>query len=213
MTLVELLIGLAITATVMMALSAATLAVTKQWYLNDGTQSLAIQGSQIYNRVNHLVSTSLYICQVTSGSMSNPAVPAGVLLWAFNGSPYTVAQKAAAGELEYIYYDGAGTLWLYAPIPYASMNSSEQTAAATQISYATISTNTWPTASFMKYNYCQPPTVIGRDLSGVYFNADWLSSTTQRPALEFAFNLKRAPYSESTQYNVSVLRAPSQQPN
>jgi len=212
MTMAELLIGLAITATVMMALCAAALAITTQWYKNDGTQALEIQGNQIYNRFNHYVSTSLYICQLTSGSLNSPTTPAGVLLWAFNGSPYTAASKVAAGELEYIYYDGNGTLWLYAPIAYSSMTSAQQTASATQLSYTTINAVGWPTTSFMKYNYVQG-TVIGRDLSGVYFNADWLTSSTQRPALEFAFNLDRAPYSQTTQYDVSVLRAPSPPPN
>ena len=214
LTFPELLIGMAITAIVMGAIAAGTLAVTQEWTNNDGTQLLQLQASQIYARVHHYVSSSLYICQVTPGSLNSPTTPAGVLLWSFQGSPYSANAKALVGELSYLYYDGAGTLWLYQAPPYASMTGPQQTAASTPISFSTISGALWPTGTFMKYSYIQNQGIaIGRNLAGVYFNADWVSSTTQRPALEFAMAVSRSGQTLINQYDIAVLRAPAQQPN
>jgi Tfp pilus assembly protein PilV len=211
LTFPELIIGMVITAIVLTALAAVTLAVTEQWTNNDGTETLQLQASQIATRVQHYVSSALYIVQVTPGSLSSPTTPAGVLLWSFQGSPYNANTEALAGELSYIYSDGAGTLWLYQPMAYSLMTNSEQTASAVALPFATISAAGWATSTFIKYNYVQG-TVIGRNLQGVYFNADWVNSTTQRPLLEFTIALSRGTQSLTNQYDVAVLRAAAPQP-
>lgn len=212
MTLVELLIGMALTAVVMTALAAFTMAVTQQSSRTDGDESLELQATVVYARVHHYVSGSIYILQNDSGSLTDSTTPAGVLLWASQGSPYSANSEALVGELEYLYYDGAGTLWLYAPIPYNTMTTAEQSAAATPFPYTTLSASGWAKSNFCTYNYVQG-IALGHNLSGVSFTSDWLTSTTQRPALEFALAFNRAPLPAATQYDIAVLRAPAQQPN
>jgi hypothetical protein len=213
LTFPELVIGMVITAIVLTARAAVTLAVTEQWTDNDGTETLQLQATQIATRVRHYVSSALYIVQVTPGSLSSPTTKAGVLLWSFQGSPYSANLKALIGELSYIYYDGAGTLWLYQAKPYASMTNTEQTGSAVAMPFTTISAATWPMSTFISnYTYIQG-TAIGRNVQGVYFNANWQNSTTQRPLLEFSLALSRGTQTLTNQYDVAVLRAAANQPN
>ena len=69
-----------------------------------------------------------------------------------------------------------------------------------------------PPATFQSLNYVTR-TALGTSVSGAVFAVNWMSSTTQRPALEFSLLTNRSPQQAATQYDIAVLRAPMQQPS
>jgi prepilin-type N-terminal cleavage/methylation domain-containing protein len=215
-TLIELLIGMVITSIVLLALSGVTLSVAQGWSASDGTQALQIQSAQIYARLRHYLSSAKYITQVTPGSLNGSAAGGCVCFWAYDGGSYPADGLPQAGEMAMIQHDPTTqTLWLYQPIAYSSMNTSQQGAANTTMTWATISALSWP-VTWAGY-VTQPPkyvvaTAIGHNVKGALFAVSGMSSTTQRPVVEITLVLNRSPQPASTQYETIVLRAPGPQP-
>src|SRR5580704_10727781 len=111
-TLVELMLGLAITALVMAALAAFVGAVGQGWEGSDGTQDAALEARQAYVRVQNQLSSALYVGQVMAGSLDgSAATPGGVFYWAQDTNGDAGPQT---GEMALIQHDPTTqTLWLY----------------------------------------------------------------------------------------------------
>jgi type II secretory pathway pseudopilin PulG len=211
-TVLELLIGMVVMVIVLAALSAISLSVVQGWEQADGTQTLELQSEQIYTRVRHYLSSAKYIGLVDAGSLTGTvSPPATIFFWA-NDDWLGVSDGAPEiGEMAEIAHDPTtNTLWLYQPIPAASMNATQLAAAGTVLTDAEITSSTWAT-NFQTLSYVTK-TAIGTDVLGCVFDAQYLISTTQRPVVEVDLVLSRPPQADSTQYGSVVLRAPTTQP-
>jgi hypothetical protein len=209
----EMLIGMAITAIVLLALTAAAVSVADAWVASDGTEQLQIQCAQIFNRLEYYLSPCKYIVQVQPGSLDgSAATPGSVLYWAYDGWNGLADGGIEAGEMALIQHDPTTqTLWLYEPIPVSQMSPAQLTAAGTPLSYSTVSNSSW-VATFKALNYVTA-TPLGHNVAGATFAADNVSSTTQRPVVEITLALNRSPQPAITQYNAVMLRAPDTQPS
>jgi prepilin-type N-terminal cleavage/methylation domain-containing protein len=212
-TLAELLIGLAVTAIVLTALATFTMAVAQNWTSDDGTQQLATQSGQIYNRVSFNLASAKYIAQVQAGSLDGTAsTPGSVYYWAADDWNGISDEAPEVGEMALIQHDPTtGTLWLYAPINASAMNASQLSAAGTPLTYANITDPAWP-ATFKSLSYVTR-TALATSVTGAVFAVNWMNSTTQRPVVECTLVLNRGTQSPVTQYCTITLRSPSTQPS
>jgi len=210
LTMIELLIGLVITGLVMAALASITFAVAQGWTASDGTQNLQIQSQQVYTRVRYNLASALYIGLVNAGSLNGSATTPGCVVYWANDS-VNADGKPEIGEMALIQHDAVNqVVTLYYCMPYASMTGTQQTSAAGSISYATMTTSTWP-ATFEALSFVKK-TVLGRNVKGATFASYWNTSTTQRPLVEFCLVLNRPPQFSTTLYGVALLRSPMTQP-
>jgi hypothetical protein len=212
-TVLEMILAISISSVVLAAMATMTLSVSRGWTALDGTQSLQIQSALSYNRIRYHLSSAQYIGGVVPGSMTpTPTTAGSVFYWAYDGLNGVSDGKPEVGEMALIQHDTTtNTIWLYQPIAYSSMTTTQQTSANVVISYASMIDPTWP-ATFKALSYVTK-TALARNVQGAIFNAMWLTSTAQRPAVEFTLLINRAPQPAATQYDIAVLRAPNTQPN
>jgi hypothetical protein len=210
-----MMIAMAISATVMSALAAVMLSVSQGWQAGDGTQSLEVQSAQVNARVRHYLSSAKYIGAVSAGSLNGSATTPGyVFFWAYDGWLGQQDGGPEIGEMELIVHDPTSqTLWLYQTIPYATMTTSQQTAAGQGLNWSNIDSASWvATFEGLLNNYVMR-TPIGHNVTGATFAVDWPTSTTQRPVVEYTLVFNRSPQGTATQYDTAMLRAPTTQPN
>src|ERR1700722_8939947 len=106
MTLVELMVGLSITAIVMGALAGLTYGVACGWKATDGTQALQLQSSQVYDRVRDYLSSAKYRAQGAPGSLDgSAATPGSVCYWAAHNWGGLSDGAPQAGEMAMIAHD------------------------------------------------------------------------------------------------------------
>ena len=212
-TFPELMIGLVVTSLVLTALAAVTTAVAQGWNAADGTQAVQLQSAQVYARTRAALAGAKYVAQVHAGSPDGSASPAGgVFYWAYDGWGGAADGGPQVGEMALIEHDPATqTLWLYQPIPVASMTASQVVRAATSLASTDLADPAWP-ANFKALDFVGPPTALGRYVSGATFALHSMDSTTETPVVEFTLAFTRGNQS-STQYGVAALHAPTTRPN
>jgi hypothetical protein len=208
-TFIEMLIGMAITAVVLLALAGATLSVADTWVAADGSEQLDIQCAQIFNRLEHYLSPAKYIAQVQPGSLTGTGAGGSLFYWAVDNYNGVADEAPQLDEMAYIVHDPvAQTLWLWQPIPLAQMNTTQLADAATTLTNAEFTNASWVTT----FKSISSATPLGHNVTGATFAVDDLTSTTQRPMVEITLALNRAPQPTATQYNAIMLRAPDTQP-
>jgi hypothetical protein len=205
-----MLIGMAITSVVLLALAGAALAVGDSWIAADGTEQLGIQCAQIFNRLDYYLSPAKYIAQVQPGSLNGTAAGGSVFYWAVDDYNGVADEAPQLDEMAYIVHDPvAQILWLWQPIPLAQMNTTQLADAATTLTYAEFTNPAWITT----FKSISSATPLGHNVSGATFAVDDLTSTSQRPMVEITLALNRAPQPTNTQYDAVMLRAPDTQPS
>jgi type II secretory pathway component PulJ len=216
-TLAELMIGMLVTALVLAALAAFTSAVAEGWNQSDGTQDAALEAHQAYQRLNHYLSSALYIAQPQAGSSST-----SVFFWAndnWNSDGINAGDECPElGEMNLIQFDSTtNTIWLYQPIAPTAMNSSALTAASTPQTYSEITATSAPAAFLADEFYTQIP--LAHDVTSASLDCIGINSTTQRPIVEVTMTLSKTDAatgqttSTFTQYGSITLRAPTTQPS
>lgn len=206
---------MSISAIVLSALAVVMLSVSAGWQASDGTQSLEVQSAQVNARVRYYLSSAKYIGAVSAGSLNGSAsTPGYVFFWSYDGWKGQQDAGPEIGEMMLIAHDpSTQTLWLYEPIPYASMSNAYQTAASQGLTWANIDSSSWVnTFESLTTSYVQK-IAIGHNVAGATFAVDWPTSTTQRPVVEYNLVFDRSPQGSATQYDTVMLRAPTTQPN
>jgi prepilin-type N-terminal cleavage/methylation domain-containing protein len=210
-TLLEMLIGMTITAVVFAALATVMVSVAQGWQSGDGTQSLQVQAAQVYARVRYYLSSAKYIGLVNAGSLNgSPSTPGSVFYWAYDGWNGVQDGGPEVGEMMLIQHDPTtSTLWLYEPIPVVQMTAQQMNTAGTSMDFANMGDPTW----VAKFKTIATPIALGHNITGATFAADYLASAIQRPMVEFTLAIDRSPLGIATQYDTALLRAPTTQPN
>jgi hypothetical protein len=224
MTLIELSIGLVICALVIGALSALWFAVAETWRTSSSSQGMTLRASQVVTRLESTVRQAKYICQLTSGSVTDcNAAAASVFLWRCDSwnaagdvnnaanfkieAPDNLPQVA---ELALIEYDAtAQRIYLYQAKDPATMNASQRTAAGTVWTWSDLSKPS-NLGTFKSLSYVEKR-VLSEGVSACAVNMPALSSTA-RPMLEFTLTLTRSGVN-TVVYSVASLRAASARPS
>jgi hypothetical protein len=215
MTLIELSIGLMITSLVVGALAALWFAVADTWQRSSASQNLALTANQALTRLETALKQSKYLCHVDAGSIDGTATsPASILVW--KGDYWNPAGANAAdgvvqvGELIVIEHDPvAKKIYLYQPIPAASMTSSQRTAASTVWIWDDLRKG-GSVSTFKKLDYVKK-TVMCECVAGMLVNVP-ATTASARPLIEFTLSVTR-PQGTLLVYGSAALRAASQQPS
>ncbi|HTW94822.1 MAG TPA: prepilin-type N-terminal cleavage/methylation domain-containing protein [Tepidisphaeraceae bacterium] len=209
-TLTELMMGMLVTSLVLAALAAFVDAVAVGWEASDGTQDAALEAHQAYQRLDHYLSSALYVAQPMVGSTST-----AIFFWAndnWNSGGVNAGDECPEfGEMNLIEYDSStNTIWLYQPISGSAMSANQFSNACARQTYADI-ISSGAIALFLSQNFCsQIP--LAHDVTSATFDVVGTDSTTQRPIVEM--NLIFQKDSQTiTQYGTVTLRAPSTRPS
>jgi hypothetical protein len=223
MTLVELSIGLVITALVIGALSALWFAVAETWKKSSSSQGTTLRTAQVVTRLEATFRQARYLCQWTPGSLSDTSVaPASCFIWRSdfwnaagnvnNANDFKTQVSdglAQVGELALIEYDPAAKrVYLYQPKDPALMSVGERTAAGTVWAWSDLSKSSNLT-TFKSLSYVQKK-VFSEYVGGVEFNVPTTPSLG-RPMVEFTLKLTDSG-AGTIAYSMATLRAPSAQP-
>ena len=209
-TLAELMIGMLVTALVLSALAAFVNAVAVGWEESDGTQDAALEAHQAYQRIDHYLSSALYIAQPLVGTNST-----SVFYWANDdwdsGGVSAGDESPELGEMNLIQYDSTtDTIWLYQPIAASAMSADQFSTACVPQTYADISGASEPALFLSTLFYTRIP--LAHDVTSATFDAIGSDSASQRPLVEM--NLTFAKDGQTiTQYGTVTLRAPSTRPS
>jgi hypothetical protein len=224
MTLVELSIGLAITALVIGALSALWFAVAETWRKSSSSQGTTLRTAQVVVRLEATFRQARYICQWRPGSLDDDDddPPASCFIWgadfwnAAGNVNYPNDFKTRApdglaqvGELALIEYDPtARRLYIYQPKDPTVMNVGERAAAGTVWAWSDLSKSS-NLSTFRNLSYVTKK-VLSENVSGAEFNVP-ATPSLGRPMVEFTLKLTDSG-TRTIAYSMATLRAPAAQP-
>jgi hypothetical protein len=214
MTLVEMSIGLVITALVVGALSALWYAVADTWQRSSSSQNLALTANQAMTRLETTLKQSKYVCRMDAGSLDGSASsPASVFVWktdSWTGTPTATEDgQVQVAELMVIEHDPAAKrIYVYQPISIASMSASQRMAASTVWVWDDLRKG-GTVSTFKKLDYVKK-TVMSECIAGMVVSAP-ATTTGGRPIVEFTLSVTR-PQGSLLVYGSAALRAASGQP-
>jgi prepilin-type N-terminal cleavage/methylation domain-containing protein len=221
-TLVELVLGMAITTLVMSAVAAVMVSVAEGWDQGRYVQSVSISELQLQVRLGRIFQGAAYVAQCQSGVLGGVGTPATIFFWMNDNWGSTPDGIPEWGEMAVIAYDPATqSLYLYSAMPTALMSGAQLTAASQAVNW---SQATVPSAisGFESATWVQKTTLAGPGtntvtsdttvVSGARVAVDWLNSTSQKPTVEFQVTESRGTES-ATMYGSFVLRLADQPPN
>jgi prepilin-type N-terminal cleavage/methylation domain-containing protein len=210
-TLIELMIGLVITAMVMAAMAAVMTSVAEGWQAGSVSQSTQMQANQIYTRVQKILSGAKYVILPTNGSSGS-----SIIFWANDN--LIADSTVEAGEIGLITWDSTTqSLYLYeAP---SNLTGGQLAAAETQLDWSSLQTLTPATVESWTYMQQTPlggPGTTGNanalQVTSANFYVTGLTSANQLPIVEFSLGFSKNGQAV-TLYSSTTLRGPSTQPN
>ncbi len=222
-TVLELSIGLVITAMILAAVAAIVSAAGQGWSEQNVSQSTQMQANQVYARLQKVLAAAKYVAQVTPGSVDGSGVAASLFFWRSDDYPdgATMDGTPQVGEMALIQQDSATkTLWLYQAIPYSQMTPTQLTAAGLTMTWAQMTDPTAP-GTFIKLSFVKAQVIggpgytstgSGLKVVGTQLSVNGLSGTNQLPVIEFSLGFSKDGES-LTLYGSSTLRGPTKQPS
>ena len=223
LTLIELCVGMVVTAIVLGALSGLWYAVGEAWTSTGGTQAVASTGNQATLRLEALFRQSRFVFTTSAGSLQNgtPA-PAAAFLWRGDfwnrraqrqpAPDFTTPLADGAvqiGELGLLEYDpAAGKVYLYRAREAAAMTEGQRGAASEVPTYERLS-NPETGRTFAKLEFVERA-VVAEGVTGLVLKLPKLPAGS-RPVVEFTMGISRKG-SRATVYGTAALRSPSTQP-
>jgi Tfp pilus assembly protein FimT len=210
MTLVELTIGMVITALVLGALGALWYAVGEAWGKSSSSQNVVLTGNQAAARLEATLRQAKYICQCKAGSVDGKTTPAAmVFFWKGDTWSNTSDGSVQVGELAVVEHDPVDKrIYIYQALPFDSMSAQQQTQAATVFHWSDLSAASAP-SDFKSLSYVKK-TVLADAVSGALFNVPTIKSGG-KPLLEFTLTVTRST-NTSLVYGSTSLRTPSARP-
>jgi hypothetical protein len=224
MTIVELCVGMVVTAMVLGALSALWYAVGEAWTSTGGSQAVASTGNQATLRLEAVFRQARFVFKTSAGSLSNdPAVEAAsAFIWRGDFWNRPAQRKATSdfktpladgavqlAELGLVEYDpAAGKIYLYRARDAAVMTESQREAACEVPTFDRLTTG-GSRSAFRKLDYVER-TVVAEGVTGLRLSFPKLQAGS-RPVVDFTMNVSRKGMS-TTLYGTAALRSPSTQP-
>jgi Tfp pilus assembly protein PilW len=152
-TFVELVLGMAVTAMVMVALSAACLAVGEAWRESDYARSAATKGSATTSALRLALRDARYVGYVVTGDLAaSSATTASVLYWRADDFDGAANDKVELGEMALIEFDPATkSIVKYEAKDSSAMTSSQRTYSSVELSRSDVVTNANAAKEFKAY--------------------------------------------------------------
>lgn len=204
-TIVELIIGMFITAMVLAALAAVSMAVSNGWQQADSADSSFVTGTQVQSRLAQYFRPAAAIGVVQKGSFNSTVSPATLFFWM--GDTTDVTNPTGDGQIQFneiglLRYDTASDeLRLYYASDWSTWSTGAKTAANLLASTAYIN-NTGNFTTFMAT--CPNYRVLMRNVHGVRLNTD----TNDSPLVEYQIELEDSKGHTTLHYGTITLRAP-----
>lgn len=209
-TLIEMSLGITITAMVMAAVATMTFAVSTQWQSDQVAQSINVQSTQAEARVQRIIRQAKLTGLVrTGGSILYPSnTVACVMFWLNDANDDNKIQFSEMGLLQ---FDKTNSkLLLYSVVWPAGWTAAQKTAADTNMSKTDLTSTTAP-EDFKALQYVTS-SVLTKNVTGVSLGVGSAGSTTQRPKLDVILKLKVGAV-EKIEYFSAVLRGPINTPS
>lgn len=209
MTVVELTIGMAITAMVLGALSALWFAVARTWAASAPAQAAGITGNTAASRLEAHLRAAKYVCQYSPGSADGRVVPAGrVFFW--KNDDWTADGVVQFAELVLIEHDAAAKeLYVYEARSTTSMSVDQRARASLTPNWAELSSAATVDA-FKGFDFIKRK-VLSESIVGAAFNVPTIKAGT-RPSVEFTLTVSRTG-GDSMVYGLASMRSSTTRPN
>lgn len=209
MTLVELCIGMVVTAMVLAALSAMWFGVAHAWAGSTASQGVALTGNLAAVRLESTFRAAKYLCQYTVGSVDGKSTPVGsVFFW--KNDAWTADGAVQIAELALIEHDPVTKrLYLYEALPATSMSADQQTRASIRVTWTDLVASGTP-GTFKTYDFVQKK-VLSEAVAGASFNVPTSGKPNLRPSFEFTLTVSR-PGGDLLVYGTASLRSPTTRP-
>lgn len=199
-TFVELVIGMAITALVISALSAVSYAVSITWREAAAVDSSYVTGTQVQARLSQYFRSAAELGAFRRGSLNGSSTEAAIFFWMGDANSNGSIQF---NEIGLIYHDRTSKeLRLYHASDWDTWGTTAQTAANAVASTSYIE-NTVNMADFM--TACPTYRVFMRNVSGLVLNT---VSTADRPLVEYVLQMEDRTGQVGTHYGTITVRAP-----
>jgi prepilin-type N-terminal cleavage/methylation domain-containing protein len=205
-TLLELLIGMVITALVLTALATVTYAVSVNWRTAESVESSYMAGTQINARFSQWFRSAASLGAVETGSMTPTAATAAVFFWkgdTTSGSYPNGDGKIQFNEIALLEHDQASQeVRLYTVTDWSNWSVAAQTAADALAGSAYIGSS----ANMGDFRTaCGTHKVLVKNCTGLVLK----KSGDTTPLVEYVINVRRPDGSTGTYYGTTVLRAAS----
>ncbi|CAN5401295.1 hypothetical protein BH10PLA1_BH10PLA1_02640 [soil metagenome] len=205
-TLVELIIGMVMTAMVLSALSVVTYAVSNGWQSAVAADSTSITGSQVQTRLTQYFRPAATLGAFQHGTLGSSSNPASVFFWKadLTSTTYPTGDgKIEFNEIGLLRYEPTSQeLRLYDASDWNTWSTSSQN-AANAIAGTTYISSTLNMSDFM--SACPHYRVVMRNVTGVLLNTD---TTSDKPLMEYLVQLTDSSGQSSMHYGTITLRAP-----
>jgi hypothetical protein len=219
MTLVEMTMGMIVTAMVIGALGAVWYSVGETWKGSTSSQNVSATSSQAVARMEGMFREVRYVGARTAGSLDGSLAGASALVWRgdtwnknVNGSTKTTVPDGIpqVAELLLIEHDPATKrIYYYECIPQASMNASQLTRASQDVTGAELDSAAM--AASFKASDLVKQKVLTESCTGALFGYHAAAGLTGA-CMEYTLKLSRGGTS-SMVYGTTTLRCPSRRPN
>lgn len=199
-TLIELCVGMAVTAIVASAVATFSLAVSQNWQVEQHNQRLAIGAQVIAGRIRSTIQSAKLVGGCEAGSLSVTTDPAGIMLWTSDSNGDGLIQGS---ETAMLYYDPTSQqLRLYSGGPSETSTWSYSNAF-----------NSSPSVGL--YRSGRSSTLIADNVTAFAIDSTGNSSdATARVSLAFQLSVSDGQKSESiVHYCTIALRAPAAIPS
>jgi prepilin-type N-terminal cleavage/methylation domain-containing protein len=209
-TLLELLIGMVITALVMTALATVTYAVSVNWRTAELVESSYMAGAQVNARFSQWFRSAANLGATQSGSLTPSGSTAAIFFWKGDTTSNSYPNgdgKIQFNEIALLEHDQASQeVRLYSVSDWSSWSIAAQTAADALAGSAYIGS----TATMDDFKTaCAAYKVLVKNCTGLVLK----KSTTDTPLVEYVINIRRPNGSIGTYYGTIVLRAASNPSN
>jgi Tfp pilus assembly protein FimT len=191
-TVMELMMGIAITAMVMGATAALMGAVGQGWQQSESTDQSASTATQAHLRLQRIIKSAKQLGYYRAGSFASPssANGAAVLMWKADTNLDGKAQYSELAVLEY--HHDADPYDAMTIRQYQILSSSTQADAQTEIDstdyYNVLYSSTFYTQFMQRSDLAY--TIVARNVAAAEFHKTD-SSSKIRPAFEYVLSLKR----------------------
>lgn len=203
-TLLELLIGMVITAMVLTALATVTYAVSVNWKTAEAVEASYMAGAQVNARLGQHLRSAATLGAIRNGTLNGNGSSAALFFW--KGDDTSTAHPNGDGNIQYaeialLEHDIASEeLRLYTVTDFDTWSTAAKTAADAIAGSAYINA-----ASNMNdfKGACVGHRVLLRNVTGMILK----KYTTGTPTVEFLVNIRRPDGSIGPYYGTIVLRA------
>jgi len=204
-TIVELIIGMFITAMVLAALAAVSMAVSTGWQQAESADSAFVTGTQVQSRLAEYFRPASALGVVQKGTLNSSVSPATLFFWmgdATDASNPTGDGSIQFNEIGLLRYDPTSEeIRLYYATDWSTWTSGAKTAANLLANTAYIN-NTSNFTTFMAT--CSNYRVLMRNVHGMQLN----TVTDDSPLVEYQVELEDGKGQTSVHYGTITLRAP-----